>query len=245
MNMSNKKNAIFAATTMAALILTAAALPLSLNQQHAFAHAHTELAVNNSSENIGGGTEEKSVTMVVGHTSEPTYGAEPGIHDGVHNLEIMLSDAATTLPLTNASLKADKYYFKDMQSFNNATTVEDADQVVKNVTISAVFGDPGHYVARQVMQPGIYGYHIYGNISYFGVANVPVDTTVFCKADNGNTTKFNSEGWTGGFGCTADINDTAFPRTNPTIVNSTAADDDNGSAQSLKAPDAGPGSDRS
>src|SRR5690348_15397123 len=123
MKMSNKKNAIFAATTMAALILTAAALPLSLNQQQAFAHAHTELAVNNNSrENIGGGTEEKAVTMVVGHTSEPTYGAEPGIHDGVHNLEVMLSDAATTLPLTNASLKADKYYFKDIQSFNNATT---------------------------------------------------------------------------------------------------------------------------
>lgn len=202
--MTSKRNALFAASAIAILGLAIAAVPTLLHQQ-AFAHAHTELAVK--SEHIAG----KDVTMVVGHTGEPTYGAQPGIHDGKHNLEVLLSDAATKLPLTGASLKADKYYFKNIQSFNNATSVEDADQVVKNVTIAAVFGDPGHYMARQVMKPGIYGYHIYGNISYFGVADLPVDTTVFCKADNGNTTKFNSEGWSGGFGCTADIKDSIYP----------------------------------
>jgi hypothetical protein len=202
--MTSKRNALYITTALAMLALFIAVVPFLIHQQ-VFAHAHTELAVKR--EHIAG----KEISMVVGHTGEPTYGTQPGIHDGKQNLEVLLSDAATKLPLTGASLKPDKYYFRDIHSFNNATSVEDADQVVKNVTIASVFGDPGHYMVRQVMKPGIYGYHIYGNISYFGVANLPVDSTVFCKADNGNTTKFNSEGWSGGFGCTADIKDTIFP----------------------------------
>jgi hypothetical protein len=199
---NNKKNALVAIGF--ALLLTVTIASTSLQQ--AFAHAHTELAVQNAQ------LKGKVISVVVGHTGEPTYAARPGVHDGKHNLEVLVSDAATKLPLTGASLKADKYYFMDVQSFNNASSIEDADQIVKNVTISAVFGDSGHYMARQVMEkPGIYGYHIYGNISYFGVTTVPVDTMVFCKADNGNTTKFNSEGWSGGFGCTTDIDNNAFP----------------------------------
>jgi hypothetical protein len=225
--LTSKRNALFTAIALAILGLTIATVP-TLLQQRAFAHAHTELAVK--SEHITG----KDVSMVVGHTGEPTYGAQPGIHDGKHNLEVLLSDAATKLPLTGASLKADKYYFDNIQSFNNATSVEDADQVVKNVTIAAVFGDPGHYMARQVMKPGIYGYHIYGNISYFGVADLPVDTTVFCKADNGNTTKFNNEGWSGGFGCTSDIKDSIFP-SNASANNTT--EDDNKTVSSTTLPE--------
>ncbi|MEO9364315.1 MAG: hypothetical protein ABI348_10485 [Nitrososphaera sp.] len=199
MNTKNNASIVIAL----AAVLAVAMVPASLQQ--AFAHAHTEMAVQD--EHLEG----KSVSMVVGHTSEPTFGAEPGIHDGKHNLEVLLSDAATKLPLTNASLTADKYYFKDIGSFNNASSVQDADQIVKNVTIGAVFGDPWHYMARQVQKAGIYGYHIYGTIDYFGMAKLPIDTTVFCKSDGGNTTKFNSVGWSGGFGCTADINGIAFP----------------------------------
>ena len=94
--MTSKRNALFAASAIAILGLAIAAVPTLLHQQ-AFAHAHTELAVK--SEHIAG----KEVTMVVGHTGEPTYGAQPGIHDGKHNLEELLSDAATKLPLTGAS----------------------------------------------------------------------------------------------------------------------------------------------
>jgi hypothetical protein len=34
--------------------------------------------------------------VVLGHTNEPAYGKLPGIHDGKHNLEVDLSDAAIT-----------------------------------------------------------------------------------------------------------------------------------------------------
>lgn len=192
---------------MRAYILAIAAMFAAglLLAQQAFAHAHTELAV---SENHVAG---KMIQMVVGHTGEPTYGLRPGMHDGKHNLEVLLSDSATSLPLAGASLKADKYYFKGMQSFSNAESVNDADQVVRGASVAAVFGDAGHYMSRQVQKPGIYGYRIYGNVSYFGVESVPLDSTVFCNSRSGNTTKFNSPGWSGGFGCTEDINSVAFP----------------------------------
>jgi hypothetical protein len=193
---------------MRACIIAIAAVLVAtpLLAQQAFAHAHTELAV--SQDAVAG---KKKVQVVVGHTGEPTYGVKPGVHDGKHNLEVMLSDSETSLPLTGAVLKADRYYFKDLQSFNRAKSVADADSVVKGTPVSAVFGDAGHYMARQVQKAGIYGYRIYGNVSYFGVATVPIDSTVFCNSDAGNTTKFNSPGWSGGFGCTQDINSIAFP----------------------------------
>ncbi|MEO9295006.1 MAG: hypothetical protein ABI347_05345 [Nitrososphaera sp.] len=187
-----------------AIVAMLVATPLLAQQ--AFAHAHTELAVSQDAVVAG-----KKIRVVVGHTSEPTYGAKPGIHDGKHNLEVLLSDSETGLPLTGAMLKADRYYFKDLRSFNKAKSVADADSVAKGTTIGAVFGDAGHYMARQVQKAGIYGYRIYGNVSYFGVASVPIDSVVFCKSNDGNTTKFNSPGWSGGFGCTQDINSIAFP----------------------------------
>jgi hypothetical protein len=70
-----------------------------------------------------------------------------------------------------------------------------------------------------VVADGIYGYRLYGNISYFGVANVTINSTVFCTSsdDEGNTTKFNSPGWSGSFGCPQDIDTIAFP-TNNTVL---------------------------
>jgi hypothetical protein len=99
--------------------------------------------------------------------------------------------------------------------------------------LSPVFGDAGHYMARQVMQPGIYGYRLYGTIDYFGMAEVPIDTTVFCRAADseggaaGNTSKFNSEGWGGGYGCTERIADIYFPNTRARTTG-TAAELDGG-----------------
>jgi hypothetical protein len=196
--------------TSIALVLSAvlaiAVVPMALQQQ-AFAHAHISMDVPESAHLMG-----KQVSVVVGHTSEPTFGVEPGVADGKHNMEVLLSDSATKLPLTGAVLKADKYYFKNIESFNKASSVNDADEIVKNVTIGGVFGDAGHYVARQVQSNGIYGYHIYGTIDYFKVAQIPIDTTVFCTATDGDTSKFNSPGWGGAFGCTGDINKIAFPK---------------------------------
>jgi hypothetical protein len=196
MNMMSK--AIAAALALGILTTAGATVP-------AFAHAHTSLFV------ADGPVQGREIEVVLGHSNEPTYGARPGIHDGKHALEVSLADAATGLPLTGATLKADKYYFKDAASFEKAGSPEDADAMEKGVTVSAVFGQDGQYMARQVQQPGIYGYRLYGNVSYFGVATVPIDTTVFCRSAEGDTSKFNSDGWGGSFGCTPSIEDSRFP----------------------------------
>ena len=170
----------------------------------AFAHSHMTLTPD--IENVN------SISVTIGHANEPTYGAKAGIHDGKHAFEVAIEDAETTLPLEGAELKVDKYYFRNIESFNRATSPEQADQVEKNVTVGAVFGEPGTYMARQVMQPGIYGYRLYGTISYFGIAEVPIDTVMFCgMGSSGNTSKFNGEGGSGSFGCTDDINGEYFP----------------------------------
>jgi hypothetical protein len=119
----------------------------------------------------------------------------------------------------------DKYYFRDFRSFERASSLDRADQIETNITVGGAFGEPGRYELDQIHQPGIYGYRLYGTIDYFGVAEVPIDTTVFCEMEDGNTTKFNSEGWGGGYGCTSDINDLYFPN-EPRLIRSTNSDGD-------------------
>jgi hypothetical protein len=176
---------------------------ISTTSQHAFAHAHTTLPVTSPV--------PRTISVVLGHTNEPTYGVEPGIHDGKHNMEIILTDAATNLRLSGASLKADMYYFDSLKQFNKAQSVNKASDKKTGITVGSVFGDPGHYLIREVQDKGIYGYHVYGTINYFGEATIPIDATVFCKSSQGDTTKFNSPGWSGSFGCTEDIKDIKFP----------------------------------
>lgn len=183
----------------------------------AFAHAHMVLTPD--IENVN------PISVVIGHTNEPTFGVKPGVHNGMHNLEVFLEDAETAIPLTGAQLSIDKYYFRDLRSFERASSLDRADQIERNVTVGGVFGDPGHYEADQIHQPGIYGYRLYGTIDYFGIADVPIDTTIFCELEDGSgdTTKFNSEGWGGGYGCTSDIEDLYFPN-EPRLIRSTDSD---------------------
>jgi hypothetical protein len=155
---------------------------------------------------------EKIIRMVLGHTNEPTFGVAPGIHDGKHNMEVLLSDDATRLPLAGAQLKADMFYFKDIKSFNKADSPTKADEVKTGISIGSVFGDPGHYIIRELQEPGIYGYRVYGTISYFGVETTNIDSTVFCKSSTGITTKFNSPDWSGSYGCTENIDTIKFPK---------------------------------
>jgi hypothetical protein len=148
----------------------------------------------------------------LGHTNEPAYGKLPGIHDGKHNLEVDLSDAATTLPIPNATLFADKYYFKNIESFQRAESLEDADAIERNVPITAVFGQSGTFYNRQVIDPGIYGYTIRGTINYYDVAQVPLEnTTKFCSIPGEDLIKFDSPDWTGSFGCPQNIKSIFFP----------------------------------
>lgn len=182
--------------------------------QPAFAHAETTLPVNIDDQ------PGKGIAVVVGHSNEPSYGAKPGIHDGEHGLEVTLSDNATGLPIGDAQLKADKFYFTALQSFDSAASVDDADQIQEGVDVAAVFGETGSYLARQIVADGIYGYRLYGNVSYFGAANVTIDSTIFCAFpdDEVNTTKFNSPGWSGRFGCPQDIDTIAFPINNTALA---------------------------
>jgi hypothetical protein len=189
--------------------------------QSVFAHAETILTISIDDQ------EARAIVLVVGHSNEPAYGAKSGIHDGLHGLEVSLSDNATGLPIGDAQLKADKYYFRDLQSFNSATTVEYADQIQQGSDVRAVFGESGRYESRQLIADGIYGYRIYGNVSYFGAGNVTIDSTVFCTASDANgdqadTTKFNSEGWSGSFGCPQDIDTIAFPTNNTALERMTS-----------------------
>ena len=180
-------------------------------------YAHGHLILTPDIENVN------PISVTVGHSNEPAFGVQPGVHNGMHSVEVSLEDSNTTLPLVGADLRIDKYYFRDFESFQNSTSLEQADQVEQNITVGEVFGEPGQYRALQIVQPGIYGYRLYGTINYFEVAEVPIDTVFFCTLnsdDDGasaNTSKFNSEGWEGEYGCVSDINDIYFPTGNDEI----------------------------
>jgi hypothetical protein len=204
---------LIAVVTSLAIVLSS---PTTI--QPAFAHADIILPVNIGDEEQQG----RGVIVVIGHSDEPAYGAKPGIHDGLHGLEVTISDNATGLPIGDAQLRADKYYFTDLESFNSATSVEDADQIQEGIEVGGVFGETGSYLARQLIADGIYGYRLYGNVSYFEVGNVTIDSTIFCSTSDeeggADTTKFNSPGWSGSFGCPQDIDTIAFPTNNTAIT---------------------------
>jgi hypothetical protein len=172
--------------------------------QPAFAHAETILPINVDDQ------PGRGIVVVIGHSNEPSYG-----------LEVTISDNATGLPIGDAQLRADKYYFADLESFNGATSVEDADEIEEGIDVGGVFGETGSYLARQIVADGIYGYRLYGNVSYFEAGNVTIDSTIFCALPDdqgGDTTKFNTPGWSGSFGCPQEIDTIAFPTNNTALA---------------------------
>lgn len=151
--------------------------------------------------------ETRTFQLVVGHTSEPTYGNERGTHDGKHNVDIRIRDKDTKLPVSGVQLTLDRYY-ENTKQVDKANSPEDAKSVEINVPVSSIFSSPGSYAVRQLVEPGIYGYHIYGNVKYFDGISYPVDFTAFCS----DGAKFNSAGFSGSYGCVEDINDIQFPK---------------------------------
>jgi hypothetical protein len=211
----NKFTSILVASVLVVMVTLSTAMPAL-----AFPHASKTIPVDVH------GTPHK-IRIVAGHTNEPTFGAMSGIHDGKHNFEVLLSDYDTRFPLAGASLKVDKYYFKDLRALNIADSVNQATEIQRDITLGGVFGDPGHYMIRQVQKDGIYGYRIYGTISFFKEASIQIDETIFCSASTGPTTKFNSAGWGGSYGCTDKISDIGFPKVNPALRGVTAELGDN------------------
>ena len=153
----------------------------------------------------------RMITIVIGHNDEPTRAQEEGKWTGEHPMELFISDTFTGLNLPDADLLVDKYYYKNDKKFNKAME-KGFEPIETGVSVTAVHGDPGHFFARQILaEPGIYGYHVYGTVSYFGVLDVPVDVKAFCRdAPANDFTDLNF----GGFGCTTDIDDGKFPTKN-------------------------------
>ena len=182
----------------------------------AFAHSHLVLV---PSESDHGQMNANPIILTLGHSNEPAFGAKPGVHDGKHNFELSIEDAATTLPLSGANLTLDRYYFRDFRAFERAPSVEAATEVERGISLRGVFGEPGTHSVGQVVTEGIYGYRVYGTIDYFGVAQIPVDSTMFCSTPEGNTSKFNSPGWDGSYGCINDIDGSLFPQDGSAVNN--------------------------
>ena len=178
----------------------------SYSIDEAMAFPHASLVIDPEEEHAN------DIRIVIGHTNEPAYGKLPGIHDGKHNLEVDLSDDATTLPISNATLFADKYYFENIESFQRAEGLEDADAIELDVPVTAVFGQAGTFYNRQVIDPGIYGYTIRGTINYYDVAEVPFEVTKFCSIPGKDLTKYDTpDSWTGSYGCPQNIESIYFP----------------------------------
>ena len=178
----------------------------SYSIDEAMAFPHASLVIDPEEEHAN------DIRIVLGHTNEPAYGKLPGIHDGKHNLEVDLSDDATTLPISNATLFADKYYFENIESFKRAESLEHADAIELDVPVTAVFGQAGTFYNRQVIDPGIYGYTIRGTINYYDVALVPFEVTKFCSSPGKDLTKFDTpDSWTGSYGCPQNIESIYFP----------------------------------
>jgi hypothetical protein len=218
--LSQSSIAIFA--ILVAGIVTISSSSFSGNEALAKPHASIVLVPDATDPNQANAN---NITLVLGHSNEPAYGKLPGIHDGKHNVEVILEDTATLLPiqgnnalnpsLPNTQIFVDKFYFKDIESFNNADSPQDADAKELNVPVTSVFGQPGTFFNRQVIDPGIYGYTLRGAINYYSVAAVPIpELTKFCSTSGEgveDTSKFDSPGWTGSYGCPINIKDIFFP----------------------------------
>jgi hypothetical protein len=218
--LSHSSIAIF--TILVAGIVTISSSAFSGNEALAKPHASIVLVPD---ENDPLQQNANPILLILGHSNEPAYGKLPGIHDGKHNVEVILEDNATVLPiqgdnssdsnLPNTQIFVDKFYFKNIESFKNANNKQDADAKELNVPVTAVFGQPGTFFNRQVIDPGIYGYTLRGVINYYGVAAVPIpELTKFCSPSGEgaqDTSKFDSPGWTGSYGCPINIKDIFFP----------------------------------
>lgn len=192
---------IILAITMSILVLASGTSAL------AFPHASKVISFN-----IQNG-ETRSIQLVLGHTREPTLALAPGTHDGMHHVQIIIRDAATSLPIKTADLQLDRYYFKNEADYNSG----DLNRAIKEtgLKVSSVHGLPGEYTVRQILtRPGIYGYHIYGTVTYFDGTVVNIDETKFCSQEGmrGVQGPYDTSDWRGGYGCTGAVKDWYWPQ---------------------------------
>jgi len=194
----NSKTQFFLVASIASVMMLSGVV-----SEQAFAHGGKIISHHDGVTGLFG-----LITVVIGHNDEPTRAQESGKWTGEHPMELFISDTATGLNLADAKLTVDKYYYKNDKKFNKALE-KGFVPLETDVPVTAVHGDPGHFFARQILaEPGIYGYHVKGTVSYFGVFDVPVDVKAFCRdAPENDFTDLTF----GGFGCTSDIDNGKFP----------------------------------
>ena len=155
----------------------------------------------------------RMITVVIGHNGEPTTAQESGKASGNHPMEVFITDTRTGLNLSGATLKVDKFFYKNEKAFAKDAKDGEFEPLETDVSVDGVFGDPGHYFARQILaQPGIYGYHVTGEVNYFGTGLIEIDVMAVCRdAPSELVSEFNTPGFQRGFGCPTDIDDGKFP----------------------------------
>ena len=151
---------------------------------------------------------ERTLSIILGHTLEPIRSQENGKWTGEHPVEIFVRDARTNLNISGASLMVDKFFWADEAAYN-----ANKDPLETDVKAGGVHGVPGKYHARQILaEPGYYGYRVHGDVTYFDGTMVRVDFQATCRdAPAVMRSDFNSASFSGGFGCTTDIDDGKFP----------------------------------
>ncbi len=156
--------------------------------------------------------EERAIRLILGHTREPTLALAPGIHDGAHHVQIIIRDARTNLPINAAKLQLDRYYFKDLSAYESGDLSRATMQT--GLPVERVFGIPGEYTVRQILTaPGIYGYRVYGTVTYFDGTTVNIDERKFCSPEGMSSTQgpYDTPGWGGGYGCADAVRDLHWP----------------------------------
>ena len=195
--MFSKNTSILMFTAVATVMLMTVGL-----SEDAFAHGR-----NTQSFDMKDG-KERTLSIVLGHTDEPTRPQEDGKWTGEHPVEIFVRDARTDLSISGATLFVDKFFWADEDAYN-----ADKNPLEEDVRAGAAFGTPGKYQARQILaEPGFYGYRVHGEVTYFDGTAIDVDFQALCRdAPAAMIADFNSASFSGGFGCTTDIDDGKFP----------------------------------
>ena len=190
-------------TSMLMIASVAATMLLTVSMsEDAFAHGRIlqDFTIDND--------KERTITIILGHTNEPTRAQDEGKWIGEHPVEIFVRDTRTNLNITGASLFVDKFFWADEAAYN-----ADQSPLEEDVRAGEAFGTPGKYHARQILaEPGFYGYRVHGEVTYFDGTGVDIDFQAVCiDAPNAIKSDFNTPGFVGGFGCTTDIDDGKFP----------------------------------
>lgn len=149
------------------------------------------------------------IKIVIGHSNEPSFGHKEGVWLGMHDVNAKVSQ--NDIPIVNATLSVDKYFFKNAKEFNKSDSLDDAKKESLDNPMSKKYGTDNLYQNRQIVTDGIYVYRVYGEAN-----GESVDVTVSCfDKDMDDPAKFNSfDSGYKKFGCPENIDDIKFPGEN-------------------------------